>query len=488
MIQSLINIFTKMPELRQKIFYTLMMIGIYRIGVHIPTPFVNGEKVSEFFDSSSNALFGVVNMFTGGGFEQMSVMAIGIMPYISAQIIIQMLMIVVPALEKLKKEGDAGQKKIEQITRYGAIGLAFVQSIATVAFMIMNDFVVPGLADNSFGILPGWLIFAVVGVLALTTGTALLMWIGEQITANGVGQGISLIIAMGILATYPSAAYIFYVELTTDTIPKIYFPMIIGMGIVTTVLIVLIQEGARKIPIQHARRTVGRKVQQAQTNYLPLKVNTAGVIPVIFSSAILTALTTVFSWAGAGGGSANFIGTLGSWFTPTTPHNLYVWLGLERGSIFNLLKMVNLYVLIDVIAVVFFCFFYTAVTFNPSDVADNLKKAGAFVPGYRPGKQTADYIDMVLTRVTTTGALFLVVVAIIPLALNVSFNMNFLYAQFAGGTGLIIIVGVVLDTMKRVEAQLIMHNYEGFRMRRQSQDASKGGRKKWSGRKNPASS
>lgn len=479
MLDSVKNMLA-IPDLRKKVFYTLLMIAITRIGIHIPTPFVDSEQVRAFFSNSTSGIFGMVDMFTGGGFQKMSIMVIGIMPYISAQIILQLMMVVVPALEKMRKEGEAGQKRIEQYTRYGAMGLATVQAIGVVAFMIGQGFVIPSLAEATFLFIPGWFVFAVVGVLAIVTGTAILMWIGEQITANGVGNGISLIIALGILASYPSAAYLFYIETAGGVVSRIWVPIIIGFGIVTTVLIIMIQEGARRIPIQHARRTVGRRVQQGQTNYLPLKVNTAGVIPVIFSSAILGALTTLTSWMGNGEGAGNFLqGSWAAFFLPNSPYNLYDFLELERGSIFNLLKMINLYVFIDAATIAFFCFFYTAVTFNPGDVADNLKKAGAFVPGFSPGKNTADYIDKVLTRITTVGALFLVVVALIPLSLHVAFDMNFTYTQFAGGTGLIIIVGVVLDTMKKIESELLMHNYDGFRSRRQAE----GARKRYSGSK-----
>ncbi|MDX1972745.1 MAG: preprotein translocase subunit SecY [Candidatus Sumerlaeia bacterium] len=477
MLESFKNIFA-IPDLRKKVFYTLLMIAITRIGVHIPTPFVDSEAVNDFFRNSQGGIFGIVDMFTGGGFQNMSIMVIGIMPYISAQIILQLMMVVVPALEKMRKEGEAGQKRIEQYTRYGAIGLATIQAIGVVSFMVTQGFVVPSLADSTFLFIPGWLIFCFIGVLAIVTGTAILMWIGEQITANGIGNGISLIIALGILASYPSATYLLFQAVSSESIPRIWLPIILGLGIVTTALIVMIQEGARRIPIQHARRTVGRRVQQGTTNYLPLKVNTAGVIPVIFSSAILGALTTLTGWLSSQGAN-NFAYGLGALFIPTSPYNPYDFFGMERESIFLLLRLINPYVLIDASVIVFFCFFYTAVTFNPGDVADNLKKAGAFVPGFSPGKQTADYIDRVLTRITTVGALFLVVVALIPLALNISYGLNYNYAQFAGGTGLIIIVGVVLDTMKKIESELLMHNYEGFRSRRQAE----GSRRRYSGSK-----
>ncbi len=469
-------------DLRRKVLYTLIMIAVYRIGNHIPTPFVDSERVREFFSNaaSSKGLFSMVDMFTGGGFGKMTIMAIGIMPYISAQIILQLLMIVWPKLEKIKKEGEAGQRKIEQWTRYGTVLISTVQAIGVAIFMYKSGFVVPELADATYGFIPGWFIFGFVAMLAITTGTVVLMWIGERITDNGVGNGISLIIALGIMASYPSAMHLMVMNIQNESLAKIWIPILLSLCILTTVVIILIQEGARKIPIQHAKRTVGRRVQQSQTTYLPLKVNTAGVIPVIFSSAILTLPQTLFSGFGAGDGGT--FSTLGVWFSSASPHNLYSFFDIQKESIFLLLKMTNIYTILYVILTAFFCFFYTAVTFNPQDVADNLQKSGAFIPGYRPGKQTADYIDMVLTRITTVGATFLVAVALIPMMLSVSFDIHYSYAEFAGGTGLIIVVGVILDTMKRIESQMLMQHYDGFKIRRQAGGGS-GGSRRWSGRK-----
>ncbi|MDK2973224.1 MAG: preprotein translocase subunit SecY [Candidatus Sumerlaeota bacterium] len=481
MFQAITNLF-KIPDLRKKIAYTLMMVGVFRIGQHIPSPFVDGDRLKELFEQSfgSQGVFNMVNMFTGGGFSKMSVMALGIMPYISAQIILQLLMVVWPWLEKLKKEGEAGQRKIEQYSRYGTIVLAIVQSLGLGIWMKQNNLIMPALSEATFlGFIPGTWVFLLIAMLSITTGTALLMWIGERITEKGVGNGISLIIALGIVSAYPGGIALLVSHLKFGSVAKIWVPILAALCIFTTVMIILIQEGARKIPIQHARRTVGRRVQTAQTNYLPLKVNTAGVIPVIFSSAILTLPQTVFGWVGGGGGG--FMQGLGIWFSPNTPYNLYDILNIQKESIFLLLKMVNLYTLAYIVLTGFFCFFYTAVTFNPQDVADNLKKSGAFIPGYRPGKQTADYIDMVLTRITTVGAVFLVAVALIPMVLSMAFKVNYAYAEFAGGTGLIIVVGVVLDTMKRVESQMLMRHYDGFKIRRQT--GGGGGSGRWSGRK-----
>jgi len=396
---------------------------------------------------------------------------------------------VVPKLEKLSKEGEAGQRKMEQYTRYGTVLLAAVQSLGVALFLIGTDqgsFMSPVMANTFFlFIIPGWLVFMLIAMISVIAGTTILMWIGERITQNGIGNGISLLIAASIIVSYPSAAHLLYQHLQLETIATIWVPILIGCCIVTTVAIVLIQEGARRIPIQHARRTVGRRVQQATTNYLPLKVNTAGVIPVIFSSAILTLPQTLFMFVGAQ--ETGGIGGLGAWFSPLSPYNLYNAFGVEKQSIFLLLKVANLHTLLFIILTGFFCFFYTAVTFNPQDVAENLKKTGAFIPGYRPGKQTADYIDTVLTRITTVGAVFLVSVALIPSVLSQAFDVHWSYAEFAGGTGLIIVVGVVLDTMKKIEAQLLMRHYDGFRIRRQASGPSGGGGgggpRRWSGRR-----
>jgi preprotein translocase subunit SecY len=490
MLNTLKSIFS-IPDLRKKIFFTIAMLAVYRVGAHIPIPFVDSGRIREFFDRLAGVgegVFSMVDMFTGGAFTNMTIMALGIMPFISAQIILQLMMVVVPRLEKMKKEGEAGQRKIEQWTRYGAVGLAAVQSLGVALFLVGTgdgSFMSPVLANQHFlFIIPGWMIFMLITMISVVAGTTLLMWIGEQITANGIGNGISLLIAASIFTGYPASAHMMYTHLKLETIAPIWVPILIGLGIVTVVAIILIQEGARRIPIQHARRTVGRRVQQATTNYLPLKVNTAGVIPVIFSSAILTLPQTVFMFVGTQetGGLAG----LGAWFSQYSPYNLYNAFGIEKQSIFLLLKVANLHTLLYMILTGFFCFFYTAVTFNPVDVAENLKRTGAFIPGYRPGKQTADYIDLVLTRITTVGAVFLVTVALIPSVLSQAFDVHYSYAEFAGGTGLIIVVGVVLDTMKKIESQLLMRHYDGFKIRRQaaaSGPGQGGGPRRWSGRR-----
>lgn len=470
MFQQIATIFG-IPELRKKIYFTLLMLLFFRVGAHIPIPFVDAAKVNEFFEGLSalgSGVFAMVDMFTGQAFTNMTIMALGIMPYISSQIILQLLQVVVPQLEKMKKEPD-GQRKFEQMTRYGTMGLAFVQSFGLGIFLYSGGFAAPVLQDMQ-GLFSGAILFVFFVIVSVMAGTMLLMWIGERITVDGVGNGISLLIAAGIIAHYPSSVHMMFTHIQLETLQPIWVPLLAAFCVFTTVMIVLIQEGARKIPIQHAKRSVGRRVVQAQTQYLPLKVNTAGVIPVIFSSAILTLPQTVFMWLGSE--STGGMGGLGTWFVAYSPYNLYAfaqeWFGLNKEGIFLLLKVANLHTLLTIILTAFFCFFYTAVTFNPQDVADNLKKVGAFIPGYRPGKQTADYIDMVLTRITTVGAAFLVIVALIPPVLSQAFDIHYSYAEFAGGTGLIIVVGVVLDTMKKIESQLLMRHYDGFKIRRQA--------------------
>jgi preprotein translocase subunit SecY len=451
----------KVPDLRKKLFVSLALIAVYRVGCYIPVPFIDQNELRDFMRDvtrGTGGVLGMVNMFTGGAFSNMTIFALGIMPYISAQIILQMLMIVVPSLEKMSKEGEIGRRKINRLTRYGTIGLTAFQAFG-LAFYLMS----PGNGMTlKLAAVPNSL-FIFTTVLAMTTGTAFIMWLGEQITDHGIGNGISLIIAIGIIAAYPTSLASFYLQLSdpNSALPKIWVPVTIFMTVITILGIIYIQEGARRIPIQQAKRVVGRRVMGGATNVLPLKVNTAGVIPVIFASAILQLPTLLF--AGLMGGQSSFLGSL---FQMQSPYNLYDILGLNEGGVFLFLKAFNAHILLYLLFTGFFCFFYTAVTFNPLDVADNLKKSGSFIPGYRPGKPTAQFIDYVLTRITVVGALFLCVVSVVPLVLMVAFKMPQYLYQFVGGTGLIIVVGVVLQTVQQMEAQLMTHNYEGFRVRR----------------------
>lgn len=459
MLQTIRNIFT-IKDLRERILFTLLMLAIFRIGSFVPCPFIDVAGLKEGMQAGAGGgLFGVANMFTGGAFEKMSVMALGIMPYITASIILQLLMVVVPQLEKMAKEGESGRKKITQFTRYGTVGLALVQGFGLGLFILQQpNWVLPFMRENP-------VLFLFTTMVSIAAGTTFLMWLGEKITEKGIGNGISLLIAVGIAAHYMPSLQTSFTLVKLESFAPIWFPVVAALCVVTTILIILVQEGSRKIPIQHAKQVAGRKMQAAQTNYLPLKINTAGVMPVIFSSAILTLPATVFGWVGAQPGQG--LGFFGELFSTQSIYNLYDILRLERGSIFLLLKAVNLHTISFIVLTAFFCFFYTAIVFNPQDVADNLRRVGAFVPGYRPGKQTADYVDKVMTRITTVGAVFLCTIAVFPMVLMTAFTLPYELAEFAGGTGLIIVVAVVLDTMKQVESRMLMRHYDGFKSRRQ---------------------
>jgi preprotein translocase subunit SecY len=454
MLGSLVNIF-KVPDLRRKILFTLFIVLVHRIGAHIPTPFIDPQSIQHWMEQvGQKGVLAMVDMFSGRAFRRMTVFALGIMPYISASIILQLLMVVWPRLEKIAKEGELGRKKINQYTRYGTVGLAAFQSLGIGLFMLKSRM---NAIDNR-------LLFVIVTIFSMTTGTTLLMWLGEKISEKGIGNGISLIIAIGIVASYPFDIGVGVHQVKNEMLRPIWIPILLVTMIAASVAIIYVQEGSRKIPIQHAKRVVGRRVVSGTTTYLPLKVNTGGVIPVIFSSAILSFPGILFSWLGAGG--RGVFGALNEIFSMTSSYNPYAWLDLTKGGIFSLLKVVNLYTVLYVILTAFFCYFYTAITFNPTDTAENLKKYGAFIPGRRPGKPTSDYIDYVLTRITLVGALFLISIALLPDVFYVSFNVPWALTDFIGGTGLIIVIGVILDTMKQVESHLLMRHYEGFKRRK----------------------
>lgn len=476
MIQSIRNIFS-IPDLKRRILFTLAMIAVFRIGSFIPSPFLSIENLKSSFSNNSlmSGLFGVADLFTGGAFSKMTVMSLGIMPYISASIIFQILMVVMPQLEKMSKEGESGRKKLNQMTRYATVILALFQGFGLGLFLLQQEGVVVPFMHN----MPA--LFLLITMVTITTGTVFLMWIGEQITTQGIGNGISLLIAVGIMAHYPTYIRTGILNVQLESVAPIWFLIIAGLCIGAVMLIILIQEGARKIPIQHAKQVVGRKMQAAQTNYLPLKVNTAGVMPVIFSMAILTLPSTLFGLFGTGAQST-WISNLGEAFSMTSRMNLYELFSIQKGSIFLLLQTVNLYTFSFIVLTVFFSFFYTAIVFNPTDVADNLRRVGAFVPGYRPGKPTAEYIDRVMSRITLVGAAFICVIALVPQMLTVAFKLPPHMTDFAGGTGLIIVVSVVLDTMKQIESRMLLRNYDGFKSRRQSS----GGRR-WAQKGGPAS-
>ncbi len=414
------------PELRRRIVFTLLMLAVYRMGVQIPTPGINGEALAAFFEKNAGTLFGMFNMFSGGALKNFSIFALGIMPYISASIIIQLLTVVIPQLEVLKKEGEAGRRKITQYTRYGTIGLSLIQGL----FISVGLQGMAGPGGEAIVLNPG-IQFKLLTMLTLTSGTAFIMWLGEQMTERGIGNGISLIIFAGIVARGPAAVGNTLQLVKAGELAVIFIPLLaVVMGAVVA-FIVFMETCQRRIPIQYAKRVVGRKVYGGQSSHLPLKINISGVIPPIFASSIMMFPATI-------GGFVKV-----DWVQQVTAM-------LAPGTL--------LYYLIYVGFIVFFCFFYTAVTFNPVDVAENLKKNGGFIPGIRPGKRTSDFIDKVLTRLTVVGAIYLSAVCVMPTILVNKFNVPFYF----GGTALLIVVGVAIDTISQIESHLVMRNYEGF--------------------------
>jgi len=419
----------KIPELKRRIIFTLFMLTVFRIGCHIPTPGIDGSALSAFFSARQGTLFGLFDMFSGGALSQMSVMALGIMPYISASIILELLTVVIPHLEKLKKEGEQGRKKITQYTRYGTVLLSVIQGFGIAVGL--ENMTSPGGAM----IVPvgGWG-FRLLTVITLAAGTSFLMWLGEQITERGIGNGISLIIFAGIVARFPVAVANTFRLMGTGEVTAFFMVLILALMIAVIGVIVFVERGQRRIPVQYAKRIVGRRMYGGQSTHLPLKVNTAGVIPPIFASSIIMFPATI----------ANFLST------EEFPWLQYVVNFLNPGHV--------VYSLIYVGFIIFFCYFYTAVHFNPVDVADNMKKSGGFVPGIRPGKNTAEYIDRVLTRITFAGAIYVSAVCILPNILIYQLNVPFYF----GGTALLIIVGVAMDTTNQIESHMLTRHYEGF--------------------------
>lgn len=409
----------KVPDLQRKLRFTLLMFLVFRTGAHIPVPGINIEAIRQMIESG--ALFGFFDIISGGAFKNFTVFAMGIMPYINASIIMQLLTVVIPKLEQLAKEGDEGRKKIVQYTRYGTVLLGFVQAVGMSFYLSRQGIVVtPGVG-------------AILTVaITLTAGTVMLMWIGELITERGIGNGISLIIFAGIVSSLPAGIYtiIQYLKAGTASIISVLFFMIIALVVIAGV--VAMQEGQRRLPVQYAKRVVGRRVYGGQSTHIPLKVNQAGVIPVIFAMSILLFPTTISAWFP----DNPFAATVTRLFSFNSP----------------------LYMILYALLIIFFTYFYTAVTFNPKDVADNMKKYGGFIPGLRPGRPTAEYIERILTRITLAGAVFLAAIALLP---NLVMSITGLNIYF-GGTALLIVVGVALDTMKQIESHLLMRNYQGF--------------------------
>jgi preprotein translocase subunit SecY len=423
-IEKLRNIFA-IPELRSKILFTLGILMIVRLGAQVPIPGIDPEALRQTMESLNDTFFGLFNMFTGGAFGQAAVFGLGIMPYISVSIVVQILQTTLPYFQRLAQEGESGRAKINQIIRYGTVILALVQSIG-IAFLL-----------ESYGIVldPGFA-FRFTAVVSITTGTMLLLWLGEKITEHGIGNGISLVIMVGILAAFPNVVLseISYFQqgvrgiLSELSLAILFFFLVM--------LIILIQQGLRKIPVQYARRIVGRKVYGGQSTYLPLKINTAGVIPIIFAQSILLIPGTIATFMGQDATQSNFM----SWFA------MDHWFS---NVCFALL-------------IVFFTYFYTALQFDPNQVASTLKQQGGFIPGVKPGKKTAQFIENILTRVTLPGACFLGFIALMPYFLQQLVGLDYSYASFFGGTSLLIIVGVGLDTLSQVETHLLSRHYDGF--------------------------
>jgi preprotein translocase subunit SecY len=415
----------RITELRQRILFTFAMLAVYRIGAFIVTPGIDPEVIRQFFRQMQGTVFGLFSMFSGGALEQLSVFSLGIMPYISASIILQLLTVVSPHLEQLKKEGEQGRKKINQYTRYGTIGLALFQSLLISVALESGQFGEGAVST------PGWG-FRLMCMLTLTTGTGFIMWLGEQITERGVGNGISMIIFASIIIGLPSALGQLFQLVRTDQFSILQALFLAGFAVAVIGFVVVVERGQRRIPIQHARRVVGKRVMQGGMSYFPLRVNTAGVIPAIFASSLLM-----------------FPLTIGQ-FTDSPAVQVFIDQYLNPASVG--------YQIIYIGLIIFFCYFYTAIMINPIDVADNIKKSGAYIPGIRPGKKTAEHIDRVLTRITLVGALYMSVVCVLPTLLAVRVGVPFYF----GGTALLIVVGVGLDTIAQVEAHLVSRQYEGF--------------------------
>jgi preprotein translocase subunit SecY len=455
MLQSLRNIWD-IPDLRKRVLFTLGLLAVYRLGSHVPTPGINARALIDFFEQNRANWFGLVDMFSGGNLAKVTVFALGIMPYISASIILQLLTVVWPYLEKLSKEGELGRRKITQYTRYGTVLLSIVQSLGIAVYLERMTL------SQSFRIVenPG-IAFKLMTVLTLTTGTAFIMWLGEQITERGIGNGMSLIIFAGIVVGFPSGMIDTVQKIQRQELSLLTALILVALMVIVVAVIVFVERGQRRITVQYAKRVVGRRMYGGQSTHLPLRVNTSGVIPVIFASSIIA-----------------FPQTIASYFQANNPWMQTVSEQLTWGM--------PLYNLLYVAFIIFFCYFYTAIVFNPDDVAENMRKYGGFIPGIRPGKRTAEYLDHILGRITFGGAVYLAVIALLPEFLITGFKVapipgigpgldQFLSENnlgwvteglglnfYFGGTSLLIIVGVAMDTVAQVEAQLVMRHYDGF--------------------------
>jgi len=440
MFQAYANAF-RIPDLRRKILFTLLIIMVYRLGAFIPTPGIDGHALSQFFRSMANTpggyLFGIMGMFSGGALQKATIFALGIMPYVSASIIMQLLTVVIPQLEKLSKEGEEGRRKLIQYTRYMTVCLSLLQTFF-IALWLENPHAFQGMVMVPN---PGWS-FRLMTMLTITTGTAFIMWLGEQIDEYGIGNGMSLLITAGIIESVPTALMQTYVLISPfdparQQLPYWKFILMLFLFVGTVLGVILIIQGQRKIPVQYAKQIRGQRVYGGQMTYIPLKVNQGGVVPIIFAQSVIL-----------------FPATIAGFFPRSGIHQFVSFLTPGRLP----------YEIAYALAIFFFAFFYTAITFQPAQMAENLQKYGGFIPGIRPGKNTAEFLDFVMTRIVFSGAIFLALIALFPSVISSPkvLNIPFLIASFFGGTGLLIIVGVILDTMKSIESQLLMRHYDGF--------------------------
>ena len=447
-LEAFANIF-KIPDLRRRVMFTLGLLAVYRLGALIPVPGIDANKLEAFFEQNQGSFFGFIDMFSGGMFRRLTVFALGIMPYITASIILQLMTVVVPALEKLQKEGELGRRKITQWTRYLTVILAVFQSVS-IAFALQNS-------QGGFVVNPGWS-FVFLTMLSLTTGTAFIMWLGEQISERGIGNGMSLIIFAGIVRGVPHAMSEIWTNLRTGNWNMLHVLIILLVMIAVVAFIVLVERGERRIPVQYAKRVIGRKMLGGQSTHLPLKVNAGGVIPVIFASSLLAIPQSFLNFD---------IVRNNSWL---------------RGILETINHSEPLYFILYTTGIIFFCFFYISIIFNPNEAADNMRKYGGFIPGIRPGRNTADFMNKILTRITLAGGLYLALLSLIPEIMISGIKLNHLplignfidntfpravldglgVSFYFGGTSLLIVVGVAMDLVNQVEAQLIMRHYEGF--------------------------
>lgn len=416
----------KLGDLRRRLFFLLGALVVYRIGTHIPVPGIDPQALARMFQQQQGTILDMFNMFSGGALRRLSIFALGIMPYISASIVIQLLTVVVPSLEQLKKEGEAGRRKITQYTRYGTLALALFQSIgASLALQKQGVVINPGFA------------FVFTATVTLVTGTLFLMWLGEQVTERGIGNGISMIIFAGIVAGLPHAIGATAQMVNTGELNPLLAILILGGALAVTAFVVFVERGQRRITVNYAKRQQGRRLYAGQTSHLPLKMNMSGVIPPIFASSLILFPATLGSWFGSSaGGGLTWMQRIAQTLQPGQP----------------------VYTIVYAFLIIFFCFFYTALVFNSRETADNLKKSGAFIPGIRPGKQTAEYVDGVLGRLTLWGAIYVTLVCLLPEMLIQYFHVPFYF----GGTSLLIIVVVVMDFMAQLQAQMMSHQYEGL--------------------------